>query len=374
AGRQPAVSRRGLRAARTSNGAVLIRFDEPHHPETYRMESLGRLARGVMHDFNNLLTLISGYAELLITRMGKSTGTVPELEEIRQAAATGNRLTQQLLAFSRGSKPEITRIDLNALLADMQRMLRGIIGENIELEMFCAEDLGSIQADPGQIQQVVMNLFLNARSAMPGGGKITVRTRNRELSAAETRELGALAAGRYIEFECRDTGMGMAAETRARLFEPFFTTGEGGGTGLGLSIVRDIVRATRGGISVESEPGRGASFRICFPRADETAEPAPVPPEPPASAGGTETVLLVEDDESVRKLLKYLLAKRGYRVLEAGDGLEALALFEREPESLDLVLTDVIMPRMGAASWPLACWCTARDWPSCIYRVTPTKR
>ncbi len=311
-----------------------------------RMEAMGRLVGGVAHDFANLLTLISGYSELVLKRMRAREPLRAELEEIRKAANRGARLTAQLLGFTRGQAVEPRLLDLNALIADMQSMLRPIIGEYIELETCLEPNLGCIKADPGQMEQVIMNLVLNARDAMLRGGTIRIETANVEINAEEGHARD-LAAGPYVVLRFTDTGQGMDAETMSHLFEPFFTTKEKGkGTGLGLSTVYGIVKQNGGDVRARSVPGQGSTFTICLPRAEpEGAAVAQAAARP--FAQGTETILLVEDDESVRRLLKHLLSGQGYTVLEAGDGRAALEILTRHDGVIHLLLTDMVMPHMS---------------------------
>jgi two-component system, cell cycle sensor histidine kinase and response regulator CckA len=321
-------------------------FSGQQDRQAQKMEAVGRLVGGVAHDFANVLTMISGYSEILLSRVHEADPLRPELDEIRKAANRGARLTAQLLGFSRGQPPQARVLDLNAAIADMERMLRPVIGEYIELETRLHPAPGRIKADPGQIEQVIMNLVLNARDAMPSGGRIEIATGNREVGEEEARVRGVLP-GNYVILTIGDTGQGMTAETQSHLFEPFFTTKEKGkGTGLGLSTVYNIVKQSQGCVWAVSAPGEGTTFTICLPLAQESAEHAPARPAPRPGAG-SETILLVEDEDGVRRLLVHVLTKRGYKVLEASGGEEALRIFERHPGPIDLVLTDMVMPRMS---------------------------
>jgi signal transduction histidine kinase/CheY-like chemotaxis protein len=351
-----ASGRRRLCISASTTGALVLHHDlgtvgesleEERRRQSQKMETVGRLTGGVAHDFANLLTLISGYSDILLNRIGEKDPLRPELDEIRKAANRGARLTSQLLGFSRGQSVQPRVIDLNALITDLQRMLRPIIGEYVELHTSLALNLGKILADPGQIEQVIMNLVLNARDAMPAGGRITIGTSNTEIGDEEA-QARSIAAGAYVRLWVSDTGHGIDFQMQSRLFEPFFTTKEQGkGTGLGLSTVQSIIKQSGGGVWVSSAPGQGAVFTICLPRVQQLAErgesvgaPRPVP-------AGSETVLLVEDEDSVRRLLTHVLLKRGYQVLEASGGEEALRIFRSRADEIHLVLTDMVMPKMS---------------------------
>jgi len=310
-----------------------------------RMETMGRLASGVAHDFANLITLICGYSDIVISHVGDRDPLRPELNEIRKAALRGARLTQQLLGFSRGEGSEAKPLDLNRLVADMDAMLRPILGEHIEVLTELGPDLGTIEADPGQMEQVLMNLMLNARDAAPAGGRIRIQTANGEMDDS-TASIHGIKPGPYILLTVSDNGRGIDVETLPRIFDPFFTTKEAGrGTGLGLSNVRNIIRQAGGDIWVCSAPGEGACFRVCLPRIEETPE-EDVPLKANATGGG-ETVLLVEDEENVRRLLALILRRCGYQVLEAASGQEALEIFKFRAPEIHVVLTDMVMPQMS---------------------------
>ncbi|HWQ55313.1 MAG TPA: ATP-binding protein [Bryobacteraceae bacterium] len=321
--------------------------DDRRRRQAEKMEAVGRLVGGVAHDFANLLTLISGYSELMLNRMEPEEPLRKELEEIRKAANRGSRLTAQLLGFTRGQAVEPKILDLNGLIRDMQNMLRPIIGEYVELTTDLAPDLGRIKADPGQMEQVIMNLVLNARDAMPSGGRIGIETANIELN---DREAAAheVAAGPYVVLSFCDTGQGMDSQTMSHLFEPFFTTKEKGkGTGLGLSTVYGIVKQNRGDVWARSVPGEGTTFTICLPRLEPSGENAEPAAASRASAKGTETILLVEDEEGVRRLLKHILSRQGYTVLEADGGRAALELLAGHQGPIHLLLTDMVMPHIN---------------------------
>jgi CheY-like chemotaxis protein len=296
------------------------------------MEAIGRLAGGIAHDFNNLLTAIAGYSDFLIAGV-EDEELRADAGEIRKAADRAAALTSQLLAFSRRQVLQPRVLDLNAAVRDMQMMLRRLIGEDVDLATILDPELGAVRADPSQVEQVIVNLVVNAREAMPGGGALTVETAN-----VDDRE-----HGRCVALTITDTGVGLTTEERAKLFEPFFTT-KAGGTGLGLATVYGIVDQSGGRIDVDSELGVGTSFRIVLPRVDaDVAAPRPAPRRETA-VGGTETILLVEDEDIVRRLVAEILADAGYAVLEASDGNSALEVVRRHAGELDLLVTDVIMP------------------------------
>ena len=314
-----------------------------------KMETVGRLAGGVAHDFNNLLTTIIGYAELAIMGLHPSDRIYSDLQEILKASERAARLTQQFLAFSRRQIIEPKVVNLNKILADTDRMLRRLIGEDIELATVPAEDLWPVKVDPGQIAQVIVNLAVNARDAMPEGGKLTIETRCVTLDEGYARQRVTVSPGDYVMLAVSDTGVGMTREVKEHLFEPFFTTKEvGKGTGLGLATCYGIVKQSGGNIWVYTEPGRGTTFKIYLPRVQERAETLPKRDEAGYLPGGTETVLLVEDEPSVRNMAARILREQGHTVLEAATGEEALRVAKEKGEDrIHLLLTDVVMPRMG---------------------------
>jgi PAS domain S-box-containing protein len=314
--------------------------------QAQKMEPLGRLAGGIAHDFNNLLTAIGGYTEFLAEAFAESDPRLREVDEIRKATERATALTRQLLAFSRKQAMKLTALDLNAVVGNMDRMLRRLIGEDVTLKTALAPDLEPAQADAGQIEQVIVNLAVNARDAMPRGGHLRLETGNVALRDVDVSRLTDVEPGSYVMLAITDTGVGMSHETKAHLFEPFFTTKERGrGTGLGLSTVYGIVKQCGGHIAVVSDVDRGTTFRVYLPRA--TGQTAPLPGAQPEISGGSETILVVEDDASVLRLTREALERRGYRVMTAAGWLEALDLVSRTSIVIDLVLTDVVMPGMG---------------------------
>ena len=316
--------------------------------QAQKMEAVGRLAGGVAHDFNNLLTIINGYAALLSEETSTEDPRRARLKEILMAGERAASLTRQLLAFSRRQVLEPRVLNLNSVLADVAKMLRRLIGEDVELVSTLKPDLGRVKVDPGQIEQVIMNLAVNARDAMPQGGKLFIETSNVEIDANYARRHSPMMPGKYVMVAVSDTGCGMDLETQAHAFEPFFTTKEKGhGTGLGLATVYGIVKQSGGFIWVYSAPGHGSTFKIYLPFIEEalpTAEPAEAPAE---LAKGSETVLVVEDERGVRSLVCEALASHGYKVLEAAGAASALEISERYTEPIHLLLTDVVMPQTG---------------------------
>jgi len=323
--------------------------EQLHHSQ--KMDSIGRLAGGVAHDFNNLLTVISGYAEMVLDSLPPADPNRDAIREIAHAAERASGLTRQLLLFSRRQKSTPEVISLNALVANLERMLRRLIGEDIELSLSLDAQPGRILADPGHIEQVIMNLAVNARDAMPAGGRLEIRTRDFHAGEDYTRRNPEVSQGDYIALEIADTGTGMTAEVRRRIFEPFFTTKEQGkGTGLGLSMAYGIVKETGGAILVDSEPGRGTSFHVLFPAA-EAPDRAGSEREPDAApVSGSETILVAEDETGVRRYIHDVLSSHGYTVLEAHNGSEALARAREHSGPIHLLLTDTVMPEMGGAA------------------------
>ncbi len=315
--------------------------------QSQKMEAIGRLAGGVAHDFNNLLTVISGYCHMILRGLPQNDALHGSVEEVLKAASRATSLTNQLLAFSRRQVIQPKVLDLNALVANMDRMLRRVIGEHIELETVLSPGLGSVKTDTSQVEQVIMNLAVNARDAMPEGGKLSIRTNNVDVRLSSRVHAG-VRPGAYVRLSVADTGKGIDAEIMIHLFEPFYTSKETGkGTGLGLSTVYGIVKQSGGEIVVESEPGHGATFNIYLPRITDVTElTAPAEGEHPVRAG-TETILLVEDEVGVRQLVREMLHRLGYKIHEASGGADALRIFAQHRNTIDLLLTDVIMPQMS---------------------------
>jgi len=316
--------------------------------QSQKMEAIGRLAGGVAHDFNNLLTAIMGYCDLTLTALGKDTQPHYYVEEINKAADRAASLTRQLLALSHKQVLQPTVLDLNSVLSDIKKMLLRVIGEDIELTTQLDENLGYIKADKGQVEQVIMNLTINARDAMPRGGKLILETTNCETDLLYHHQHPVVTPGSYILLSVSDTGEGMDKETQSHIFEPFFTTKDvGHGTGLGLSTVYGIVKQSGGYIWVYSELGKGTTFKVYLPR---VADPLGKPEndlEPLFSPQGSETILLIEDETMLRSSIKEGLEINGYHVMAAGDGPEALSISQRYPDPIHLVLTDVVMPGMS---------------------------
>ena len=317
--------------------------------QSQKMESIGRLAGGVAHDFNNCLNVIQGFTQLCLGRLDEGDPLAGDLAQVAKASERAAGLTRQLLAFGRKQVLQPEQIDLNQTIADMEKMLRRIIGEDIELALVLAPDLGQVKADPGQIGQVIMNLAVNARDAMPKGGTLTVETGNVELDAEHAARHEGVEPGPHVMVAVTDSGIGMDGQTLARLFEPFFTTKElGKGSGLGLSTAYGIVKQSGGSIVVHSEVGKGTTFKVYLPR--DLSAPVATSARPrtiPRRAKGDETILVVEDEDALRRLATRLLEKAGYTVLSAADGEQALITCQRHAGKIDLLLTDVVMPRMS---------------------------
>jgi PAS domain S-box-containing protein len=317
--------------------------------QSQKMEAIGKLAGGIAHDFNNLLTIINTHAQLALMELRNLDPLKGKLESIQKAGERAANLTRQLLAFSRRQVVDMKVIDLNALLQELGKMLIRVIGEDIELSTVLDKDLGRVKVDPGQIEQVILNLVVNAKDAMPSGGKLTIETANMELDQEYTHSHLNMKPGRYVMLSVSDTGVGMSPEVRERVFEPFFTTKEKGkGTGLGLSTVYGVVKQSGGYIWVYSEPGQGTTFKIYLPQVDEPLEEEVrkrvVKDRLP---GGRETILVVEDEEEVRKLAVGILQKQGYRILEASNGGDAFLICEQAKEPVHLLMTDVVMPGLN---------------------------
>ncbi|HEY4187235.1 MAG TPA: PAS domain S-box protein [Polyangia bacterium] len=317
--------------------------------QAQKMEAVGRLAGGVAHDFNNLLSVILSYGQIHVDEMPEGDPGRPDVEEMLKAGQRAADLTRQLLMFSRQQVIEPKVVDLNRLLQNVDKMLQRILGEDIDLVSLTKNPVGGVLVDPSSMEQVVMNLVINARDAMPTGGMLTIETENVVLDEAYAREHMGVTPGRYVMLAVTDTGVGMDRATQTRIFEPFFTTKEKGkGTGLGLSTVFGIITQSRGSVWVYSEPERGTTFKIYLPRVDGAFDEA-APPSDPASARGAETILLVEDEEQVRAVAHTILGRGGYHVLEARDAIDALSIGETYAGDIHLLLTDVVMPEMSGA-------------------------
>jgi two-component system cell cycle sensor histidine kinase/response regulator CckA len=320
---------------------------EDQFRQAQKMEAVGRLAGGVAHDFNNLLMVISGYTEVMLAKLDVDHPLHEKGRAIQQAADRATTLTRQLLAFSRKQLLELKVIDVNAIVQDMERLLSPLIGENVELVTNLAPDAGHTRADSGQIEQVLMNLVVNAKDAMPGGGKLTIQTQNVVVDVTHRWGQTFIRPATYVMLSVKDTGMGMDKETQSRIFEPFFTTKEKGkGTGLGLSTVYGIVKQSGGYVIVQSEKGQGTTFNIYLPRVEAAVDQNAMPVAR-AAEGGSETVLLVEDEESVRQLVRETLQAKGYNVIEADNGDSGLEAVAAHKGSIDLLITDVVMPGMS---------------------------
>jgi len=317
--------------------------------QAVKMEAVGKLAGGIAHDFNNLLTGIMGYSELLLQGIGSNSGMEDHLQEIRKAAERASALTRQLLAFSRKQIIQPRLLDLHAVIANLDKMMRRVIGEDIELSTVTAKDLWKIKMDPGQIEQVILNLAVNARDSMPQGGKLAIETSNARLDHLYARKHQSVKQGEYVMLAVSDTGCGIPREIQHRIFDPFFTTKEQGkGTGLGLSTVYGIVKQNMGDVWVYSEPDKGTTFKIYFPREDGAPEKAPREDRGVAEAErGWQTLLVAEDDDMVRELIRAILTGSGYKVLDAKDGMEAWEIAQRYKDPIHMLVTDVVMPRMG---------------------------
>jgi signal transduction histidine kinase/CheY-like chemotaxis protein len=320
--------------------------------QAQKMEGIGRLAGGVAHDFNNLLTAIMSYTELARDGLAPGDPVAEDLDEVARAARRAADLTSQLLAFARKQIIEPQSLNLNTLVGGMDRLLRRVIGEDVELEVHPAPDLDYVKADAGQIEQVLINLAVNARDAMPEGGKLIVETRNVTLDAALAARHIGMGPGAYVLLEVSDTGVGMDADTQRQVFEPFFTTkGPGRGTGLGLATCYGIVKQHGGSIALYSEVGLGSTFQIYLPSVAEPPPPAAHHEGPGETSQGSETILLAEDEPAVRTLACRVLRERGYTVIEAVNGDDALrAAHEHNGATIDLLLTDMVMPKMGGGA------------------------
>jgi two-component system cell cycle sensor histidine kinase/response regulator CckA len=316
--------------------------------QAQKMEAVGTLAGGVAHDFNNLLTVISGYSQILLEQHSQDAQSSRSIEQIFRAAERATSLTRQLLAFSRRQMLQPRVVNLNTLIRNLEKMLHPLLGERIQIVLRAGPELGTVRADPGQLEHILMNLAVNARDAMPRGGTLTIQTANEDLGQAFARSHPGAAPGRYVALSVTDTGTGMDAHALAHLFEPFFTTKEPGkGTGLGLSMVYGIVKQSGGYISVDSEVSRGTTFRVYLPRVDEAEEPQPVEAAPATRKAGSGTILLVEDEDAVRSLVETILASGGYKILVADSPAQAAEICRTYGSQIDVLLTDVVMPDMS---------------------------
>jgi PAS domain S-box-containing protein len=325
-----------------------LRRSEEQLRHSQKMEAIGRLAGGIAHDFNNLLTGLLSYSDLVLQELHQDDPIRADVEQIRHAGQRAAALTRQLLAFSRRQVLQPRVLSLNGVVSELEATLRRLLGPEVVLETQLDPELWYVLADPGQLEQVLVNLVLNARDAMPGGGRVTIRTANLQLEAADAARANGVRPGAYVTLSVRDTGEGMDVPTQARIFEPFFTTRAGGrSSGLGLSTVYGIVEQSGGHIAVESAPGQGATFTVGLPRHDGVGGLAPGHADRRSLPGGTETLLLVEDEAAVRSSARRLLERHGYRVVEARHGADALRIAEAGTPKIDLVITDLVMPEMG---------------------------
>src|SRR5687767_4500811 len=316
--------------------------------QSQKMETIGRLAGGIAHDFNNLLSVIIAYSDVVLEELQESHPLREDVKNIREAGDRAAGLTRQLLAFSRKQVLQPAVLDLNGVVEGMAGLVRRLVGENIEVKTLLAPDLGRVRADPAQLEQVIMNLAANARDAMPAGGKLTIETANAELDETYTSSHVAVKPGRYVMLSVSDTGVGMDESTMSQVFEPFFTTKPvGHGTGLGMATVYGIVKQSGGSIWAYSEPGRGSTFKIYLPRIEEPLDEVGEKRIEPDNPRGSETILVVEDDEVVRKLTCQALRRYGYQVIEAANGNEALLACEKHRETIPLMITDVVMPQIS---------------------------
>jgi two-component system, cell cycle sensor histidine kinase and response regulator CckA len=331
-----------------SHAENALRETEEQLRQAQKLEGVGHLAGGIAHDFNNLLTVINGFCALAMRDLNSEDPLLANLEEIKKAGDRATSLTRQLLAFSRRQVLQPKVLNLDEVVTDMEKMLRRIIGEHIDLRAGLEPTLGNVNADPGQIEQIILNLVVNARDSMPEGGKLTLETDNVYLDEEYVKNHVGAQAGPHVMLAVTDTGHGMDQQTLSRIFEPFFTTKElGKGTGLGLSTVYGIVKQSGGNIWVYSEPGRGTTFKIYLPRVDDAADEYKRTVQEAKLAGGTETILLVEDEEMLRKFARQTLKGYGYHILEASGGDEAIAISRQYEREIQLLLTDVIMPGMN---------------------------
>jgi nitrogen-specific signal transduction histidine kinase len=329
--------------------AALLRT-EGQLRQSQKLEAIGSLAGGIAHDFNNLLSVVLSYSALMRTGLPPDDAVGVQIEQIQEAGMRAAQLTRQLLAFSRRQLLEPKVVDLGAIVGGLEKILGRLLGEGVGLSVRGAAALGKVHADPSQLEQIVMNLAVNARDAMVGGGTLTIEMANVDLDAAYAEAQPGVTPGPYVVLAVTDTGSGMDEATQARAFEPFFTTkAVGSGTGLGLSTVYGIVKQSGGHVQLQSEVGRGTRLRVYLPRTDRASERAASAHDPLAALDGSETILLVEDDEQVRAASRMILRRHGYLVLEAPNGSEALLICGRFEDRIDLLVTDVVMPFMSGA-------------------------
>jgi signal transduction histidine kinase len=341
--RLPAVVARELAEARNRKRRESL---EAQVVAAQRMEVVGRLAGGIAHDFNNVLTIIDSYSGFLLEALRDQPALAADVEVIKDAGKRAAGLTAQLLAFSRRQVATLQMVDINALVGELVPMLRTLIGEDVRVAMRLAPDLGIVEVDPTHVEQIVLNLAVNARDAMPDGGELTIETTNLSITRGDTTR--ELTPGDYVAIAVRDTGSGIDAAMQLEIFEPFYTTKpQGHGTGLGLSTVYGIAKQARGGVWVDSEVGRGATFTVCFPRRHGAATPRRNSPGPELEPRSPTTLLLVEDEEFVRRGTRRILERAGYTVLEAADGRAALGICRAHQGAIDLMVTDIVMPGMN---------------------------
>jgi PAS domain S-box-containing protein len=321
---------------------------EEQFRQSQKMEAVGRLAGGIAHDFNNLLTVITGYCQMLVDSLADDDPVRGDMAQVLKAADRATTLTKQLLAFSRQQIVQPKVIDVNHLISEMEHILRRLVGEDVELIFQRTAEPLKVRVDPGQLEQVIVNLAVNARDAMPRGGRLTLNTTSIDVPDEPDRRTGPLLPGTHVLLRVSDTGVGMDPVTKSHLFEPFFTTKEKGrGTGLGLSTSYGIIKQNQGEIEVASEPGSGTSFLIYLPRVYEPVSPEVPREQPRQSRGGSETIMVVEDEDGVRKVVVEMLQQQGYNVLPANSGPAALELYASATDSVHLLITDVVMPRMS---------------------------
>jgi PAS domain S-box-containing protein len=349
------------------------RLLEEQFRQAQKMEAVGLLAGGVAHDFNNLLTIINGYSDLVQTQLPAESPMRELVREIGQAGERAASLTRQLLAFSRKQVLEPKVLNLNAIVTDMGKMLRRLLGEDIDLVNVLEPGVGRVKADPGQIEQILVNVGVNARDAMPRGGKLTVETTNAHLDETYTAAHPDLRPGPYVLLALSDTGCGMDEAIKARIFEPFFTTkGPGKGTGLGLATVYGIVKQCGGHIAVYSEPEHGTTFKVYLPMVAETGSSIRFSPDLPSTRGGSETILVAEDEPALRGLTRHVLEMNGYTVLDGGHGERALRIAQEHSGPIHLLVTDVVMPVLDGRELVDACSSCGPGSRSCTCRATPT--